>query len=427
MRPFPRNTPSSSEAGSTATRVAAFLTLAVLTLWSIIHILALRYERGDIYPPGSTLRADPLGTKVLAESLAGMPGISVDRNYRSLDRLKPSQPIALAHLALDFRIEISEVELHATEAMITSGTRAIFTFSPELVRVSSQRLGSATPASATPAPATAPLPPGVLPNSTPSPTPPTLRFGPAPEATSFRDLGKRWGFAFDLAQDDARAPFAGKAEPADASSDLETGVRWHSALYFKGLAAGWRTLMTCNGVPVIIERKYGDGSIVLCSDTFFLTNEGMREARAPRLIAAIFGPLRRIIFDEAHNGVVENPGVATLARRLRLEGFVIALVAIAALFVWKNSAHFLPPLEAEQTQYVTGLDSGEGFIALLKRAVSPSQILAVCAEEWRKAKGRRMRPEENAHVESVLRAHGGRGGREVISAYRAIAEGLHRR
>jgi hypothetical protein len=228
-------------------------------------------------------------------------------------------------------------------------------------------------------------------------------------------------------QEDERVAFSGKAEPSREADDLEPEVQWHSALYFKGLAPAWRTLMTCNGVPVVIERNYGAGSIVLCSDTFFLTNEGMRNARAPRLIASVFGPPRRVIFDEAHNGVVENPGVATLARRLRLEGFVIALMAVVALFIWKNSSHFLPPLDAEKSEYVTGLDAGEGFITLLRRAVTPSQILAVCADEWRKSKGRRIRPQENAHVESVLRAQESRTSRNAVLAYRTIAEGLQRK
>jgi hypothetical protein len=421
-------TPISGASGSTSIRIAAFLAIAVLTVWAVIHLLALRYERGDVYPPGSTLRADPLGTKILAESLAGLPGVSMERNYRSLTRLKPVAPVVLAHLAIDFRIEISDAELAALESLVTSGTRAVFTFSPEFMRANPQRLKSGTPAPTTPPPTTAPLPPGVLPPSaTPPPSPPSFRLHPAEDVTSFRDLGNKWGFAFDLVQEEKHVAFAGKAEPREPSSDLESEVQWHSALYFKGLAPAWRTLMTCNSVPVVIERNYGAGSIVLCSDTFFLTNEGMRDARSPRLIARIFGPPRPIIFDEAHFGVVENPGVATLARRLRLEGFVIALFVIAALFVWKNSSHFLPPLDAEDTQYVAGLDSDEGFITLLRRAVSPAQILAVCADEWRKSRGRRIRPEENAHVESVLRAHGSRSARDAIAAYRAITEGLRRR
>ena len=41
------------------------------------HLFQLRFEQGDIYPAYSSLRADPLGTKVFYESLETLPGLSV--------------------------------------------------------------------------------------------------------------------------------------------------------------------------------------------------------------------------------------------------------------------------------------------------------------------------------------------------------------
>ena len=403
---------------SRATPILAALVLALVLAWASIHLLSLRYERGDVYPAGSSLRADPLGTKILAEALAAMPGFTVERNYRALTRLHPAEPITLAHVGIDFGISISDDELESLESLITTGTRAVFAFSPELLRASGQRLASGPPPPATPTPATAPVPMGA-----PPPFSQTEQEG----FTPFRKIATRWGFAFDLAQEDKRTAFHGKAVPASAADALEPELPWRSALYFKALGTTWRTLLTCNGVPVLIERDYGVGTIVLCSDSFFLSNEALRDARAPRLIARVFGPPRRVVFDEACHGVTEDTNVASLARRLHLEGFVLALLAIAALFVWKNSTHFLPPRALADDTHVVGRAAGEAFITLLRRAIPPSRLLAACAEEWTKSQGRRIREEERAHVESVLRAHAARSAKDAPAAYRTIAEGLRKR
>ena len=53
-------------------RTLISLTLALLLagglVYGIAHLFALRYEKGDVYPPYSTLRADPLGAKGLYDA-----------------------------------------------------------------------------------------------------------------------------------------------------------------------------------------------------------------------------------------------------------------------------------------------------------------------------------------------------------------------
>jgi len=53
-------------------------------LW---QLFSLRFEAGDVYPPYSSLRADPLGTKALHDSLAFLDSRRVARHYRPLDKL----------------------------------------------------------------------------------------------------------------------------------------------------------------------------------------------------------------------------------------------------------------------------------------------------------------------------------------------------
>ena len=62
---------------------AALLAFAV----GVVHLFQLRFSVGDVYPPYSTLRADPLGAEVFFDALAGQPGLGVERNLRPLDLL----------------------------------------------------------------------------------------------------------------------------------------------------------------------------------------------------------------------------------------------------------------------------------------------------------------------------------------------------
>lgn len=414
---------------------AAVLALLVVLVLGVTRLFELRYERGDVYPPHSTFRADPLGTKAIFDVLSALPGFDVQRNFRPLVRLKPTQPITLVYAGVGYEARWGEDELREFETLVSKGTRAVFVFEPEFKTTSSQRLASGTPKSApkkrqrglrvqTPPPTT-PIP-GVGPQATP---PPPVVWDSGEEGVEFRNAAARWAFAFDIAQDEDRGALHASAERDDAAGDLEPAVPWHSALYFKGLGPQWRVLYRCNGVPVIAERDYGSGSIVIASDSFFLTNEGLRNARAPKLLAHLVGPPRTVVFDEEHLGVTDDMNVVGLARKYGLESALLATLFVVALFVWKNAVPFLPPHPDALASDVTGADATEGFVNLLRRSIPSGQVLAACVNEWRKAQGRRIRPEELAHVETVLRAHDGRSlsGKDAAAAYRTIAEGLKRR
>ena len=407
--------------------LAALAVVALLFVlgWGVVELFNLRHERGDVYPPYSTLRADPLGAKAIYDTFAGMPGFQVTRNFRPLVRLKPEEPVTLVYAGVDFRARWAEDELAEFESLLTTGTRAVFVFHGQSKSTSETRLRPSPrskKAKATPAP----------PGTTPVPKKRGDEEDDEDEAVGvpFRDAVARWGLAFDLAQDEVSEIQHGKAERDEAAGELEGEVPWHSALYFKGLNAKWRVLYRCNGVPVVAERDFGRGSIVVASDSFFLSNEGLRTARAPKLIARLFGPPRTIVFDEEHHGVTEEMNIAGLARKHGLEGAVFASLFVVALFVWKNAVPFLPA-RADRAGWntdVAGADATTGFIKLLRRSIPASGILKACVERWRQAQGRHPRPEEVNHIDTVLRSHEAKslGARNPAAAYRTIAQGLRR-
>ncbi len=60
------------------------LVLGAAFVVGLAQLFVLRYEVGDVYPPYSTLRADPLGTKALVDALGVLPHVEVRRNLNRL-------------------------------------------------------------------------------------------------------------------------------------------------------------------------------------------------------------------------------------------------------------------------------------------------------------------------------------------------------
>jgi len=57
-------------------------------VYGVYHLLMVRYEAGDIYPPYSSLRADPLGTKAFYEGIDDVQELTSRRNYQLAVKLK---------------------------------------------------------------------------------------------------------------------------------------------------------------------------------------------------------------------------------------------------------------------------------------------------------------------------------------------------
>jgi hypothetical protein len=407
--------------------VALLIGLVVLLALAVGRLFSLRFERGDIYPRYSSLRADPLGTKALAEVIKELPGFSVERNYHELSRLKARQPATILYLGIDYSTRIDEEEFAEAERIARGGARLIISFAHELPLSSGSTSAPGTtpsPPKATPAPASTPVP-----ATTPAPIPSVKSKRTANESVRFREAAGSWGVSFDRMHSKEFEAINAVAKPSAEETNLDSTVPWHTALYFKDLDPAWSTIYRCNDLPVAIERKFGAGTIVLCSDSYFLSNEGLLKTRASKLVARVIGPPQTVVFDELHNDVAENPNIAGIARKHGLGGAILALLGVAAFFIWKNAVPFLPrqasPEDGEA--HVIGFDASAGFINLLRRGVPSNRILAVCVEEWLKSRGSRIRQEERMHVESVMRAHEGRSAtKDAAAAYRTIAKGLNR-
>jgi hypothetical protein len=340
---------------------------AMIFAAGLFQLFKLRFEAGDVYPPYSSLRPDPLGTMALFESLARMPGVTVARDF-SADNLPSGRRSTYLHLAAPQQEWLWEDEdlARQIEDYLVQGGRLVVTFSPETSR----------PAT----PGTPPFPVGKSPPSNPKPVSKS-----SPARLWLKDrLGLEFGFV--PLQAGERNAYQAVQVQNQTPLLLPQSLEWHSGMVFTNLNAAWTAVYSRGTNAVVIERKFGPGSVVMVSDSFCISNEAMVEDRHPDLLAWIVGSSRHIEFDESHLGLVDSPGIAGLMRQYRLHGVIAGLLLLAALFIWKHSMSFVPRSADERaSRAIAGKEAAEGFVNLLRRNIARQDLLRVCFDEWTKS------------------------------------------
>lgn len=190
-------------------------------------------------------------------------------------------------------------------------------------------------------------------------------------------------------------------------------------LYFTA-SKDWTVVRATSGHAVLIERKFGKGSIVLAADGYPMSNQALMFDRDAKLLSWLSGPSRRLIFDESHFGVTETGSVAALGRRYHLHAFLAALLLLAVLFIWKNTTPLVPAPPVEISTASSSQSWGMPHY-LLRRAAPPADLIGVCLNEWRKSLrlGPRYSDEKLQRVEEIAGAE-----RDPVKAYQAIGQAL---
>ncbi|HEV2688722.1 MAG TPA: hypothetical protein VGV35_09215 [Bryobacteraceae bacterium] len=325
------------------------LILSAVFLYGLWRLYDLRFSAGDIYPAYSSLRADPLGAMAFYESVGQLPDFTVTRNFLPVPSM-PKGTCTVFFLGEDpFTFRVSpEERLKEYEVLASGGARVVFAMAP--VRRIDEPKKSDTPKE-------------------------------QPEPTS---MEKRWGVT--LAQ---------MTRPASESPEEILSRPKLTALYFR-----YKRQRLSK-----VELPFGAGVVVLLANSYLMSNEALAGDRDTKLLAEALGDNSRIIFDEHHLGLSEEGGVATLARKYRLQGMAAALLALLALFVWKNSSSFLPPrTEHREEESVAAKDVGSGLANLLRRNVSNKTLLATCLEQWEKSQhgGRHYSKSRIARVRAAI-------------------------
>lgn len=339
--------------------ILSFSLLLVLAFASLYQLFALRFEAGDVFPPGSSLRSDPQGSMALYQALERAGGVKVQRTYRSLAHQKVTSSTILLlgnnhhELATADKKEISEVE-----QLVLAGNRVIVAFNPVITAPACTSAPAAKPVDAKP----------------PKPV-------KAPDTA--------WGISTGYLPVAEGAPDKTlvKAILTEPELALPAEIRLLSRLTLQPPPSGWRTVYAVDGKAVILERRIGSGSLVLVSDSSLFSNEALKADRQTALLAWLLGEHGRIIFDEYHLGVSEQGGIMALARRFGLLPLIGAMLLLAGLYIWQQSIPLTPAVATPSADLAVGVthDSFSGLVNLLQRNIPANQLLKVCCQEWQKS------------------------------------------
>ena len=394
------------------------LVVGALFCYGVVHLLLMRFAVGDVYPPYSSLRSDPVGTEVLHDSLQVLPGLRVERLLDTID----DAAIPVRSLILFLSVSpnglpkgLAPRQVDALDHAVVTGAHAFLSFVPprRKTRTSSRKPTTAEPDENGN-------------KKTDSGTPedcPTCGLAERPV-----DLLRRWHVALFRVSGPHDAQAARPVSRQSGNAPLPSSLPWRGTHAFTDLGDEWRTIYaTENGDPVLISRKFGSGRLSLATDAYVLSNEALLLDRQPGFLAWLVGNSAAVFFDETHFGIFTQPGVMTFVRGHRLHFALIALSGLAALFIWRATTSLVPPYGEESVSQLgirSGKDSATALTNLVKRSLSPLDALEQCVVEFEKTLGRRAHDwsEKLAAARKLIQDERSRAARkrDPVACYNAI-------
>ena len=393
-----------------------FIVSTMLFLFGSVHSFYLRLQSGDVYPEYSSLRSDPLGTRLLYESLEHMHQITVSRNLRPVSSLLSDRRFTVLFSGIHPEGRFFDLMNgpNSVDALIASGSRVVICFRTDLHDFSSPTSQTAVDDSSK-KDSDALTPPG---SDKQNPAQPVPR-----QQTDQSGFSRRWGFKLHSEK------VSGKTLAATYTGQnfggLPSTIPWHGGLRFVHLDSEWRIIYRCLEKPVVVERTFGNGTLVLATDSYLVSNEGLWRDRQPELLSWLIGPYASIVFDETHLGIREAPGVMSLVRQYHLEGILAGTILLAGLLIWKSMTSLVPPQSLLRPGVIeTEFDSAQGFTNLLKRNIAPSKLLGVCIEQGTRSLAplRTPSPGQIDRLRQILSEQLGHAPKpaDIVRAYRAL-------
>ncbi len=457
--------------------------VVAVALTQVVSLMGARLEQGDVFAEYSTMRADPLGMMAVYNALDALPQYETLQYVRPFEELPEGKETTLVIAGAGLGMDPKPI-LESLEHFVSTGGRAVITFSPleddfalDMLRRSMRARDRALARKAgkgedetqeakddegeTAEEDTAEIASGTdegeeapesdedtdstaagettgntskaEDNNASKSEEDTERFPLSPADLKSQDISERWDFDYGF-----ELPLRGTvASRTDAALPVETNQRLFSGLYFESDSGDWTNVYIRPGgnadAPeraTVMERSFGAGTVVLCSDAYFLSNEAMRNDRSPGLIQWVMGTNPTLLFSEVHLGNGQKDRIMTLVRRYRLHGVLAGILLIGGLFIWKNGTTLLPRRERMLAdQSVVDRSQGAGMNHLLSRFVAPAALLPLCVKEWRVHFGnspaapaveKTLQSQENASLSTKDEA-------TIVARYNQIAQEIQHR
>jgi hypothetical protein len=351
--------------------------LGLLVVGGIHQLFLLRFKSGDVFPHYSSFRSDPKGTKILYDSLVEYPGLDAERLMKPVEDVDVSgQTLLMLGCSHGVIWRYDEV----LDPYLNAGGHVVLAYAP--VKPSYNRYDDLDACDEEPESDS-------VSDGEPEKDAEAVEKDDHDPETCWaclrREMRKRW--QVDLNQF-TRSEMDEETRPlhAYAANHVLSAIPWRSALYFDELGEEWTVLYEYLDKPVVIERKWGLGSVILIADSFMFSNEAMVVDRQTDALVRVLGTPEHILFDELHLGVESSEGVMMLVNRYGLTGVLYAVLLVVGLFVWQRTASFIPKYtDPNDDGNDVGLlvDSHQGFTNLLMRHVPQRELLKTAVQEWR--------------------------------------------
>ena len=346
--------------------VVALLGLFVGLGW----LINLRFESGDAYPVGSTMRSDPMGTKALYASYEKLPSLAVNRSYVPLDQVEelPSDvALLLLHTSAWGVHGIADFEV--IDQFVKDGGRLVIALDPK--QIGYQYIDEEEELD-------------------------------DEDGIEESEAEEREGYGFVRRPDEDQEAFwagmslaHGEHEGGEARltndaavTRLPNRVPWREGgVLIDYDEEQWTALYEVDEEVVAAERAYGKGSLMVLTDSYLFSNEALLKHRYPELLAWVVGAQRRVVFDETHLGVSERTGISMLMRRYRLYGFVSAFGCLMALVIWRGASPLLPSFEgrARSNVVLTEHSTEAGLGDLIRRSVTLGELPELGFKLWKES------------------------------------------
>jgi hypothetical protein len=347
-------------------RLIAFILIGLMAALFVVvgvQMFKVRAEVNGVYPEYSSFRADPKGYRILFETLSRLPSVHVERSVQPLGEV-PSGNGKILVVAGLLPSGWPADQMKIFDDWMTNGGTLLVALSSQPFEFNQEK-------------------------NRKDPVP--------PENKSLRgeiDRVESWGIRIFW----SKQSFVGQLQSnlfADQSS-------WAGHLYIQPTKSDWEVLAKARDLPVVLQRKFGSGKLVVLADSYPLSNLALAAHRNAALVSWLFPQHSTVIFDETHFGIVSHPGIIGLARRYGLDGAFVTILCLAVLYLWA-SRYSLKPLRrvrADSEPAVHGVSGNEIFTNLLRRTLPSKDLCAICLQIW-KQKGP-INPIKQARLENLL-------------------------
>jgi len=273
--------------------------VALLALACLIWILNARFAVGDVYPVYSSLRADPLGSMALYESLRNMEGFEVERNFDDLKilikkNLTKDKPVTAAFF-LNERLErfFSGDYFKDITGVAANGVSVITAFQNDFYKFDIKKTRSGNCESG---------------------------FNKSKKQKNSDSETAINYFGFNLKKIPNNIKSRRALKMTDCFGDAD--IPFNSGYYFEIENNKWKPVYSIAGkFPVVVKKQIGSGSLTLIAGSYLFSNEALRRQPLSSFILLCLNDNKNIIFDEAHLGVASDKGISYLLSNINFTGF----------------------------------------------------------------------------------------------------------